>query len=469
MRVPTRVAVCLVLVLAGTASVAIGEDSAQALAAQLRAWLARTLGPDAPELPLRAAVEGDHYRVVLPLPGIRTQDAEPAVTAAVRKLPDGRWGIDDVHYPRKFAVTTRPMPPDTVPGTATVTIGEQHAHATIDPDLHLPSNFGLDTADIVVTTTRSHQTQEQRIDRYTAAGHAMPEEGGLLDVSTSTKIEGWRTGAIASSGVAAGSGLRSALATAHVDGLNPSQVGPMIAALVSLSVALPSQTHTQGETGRSIGLPNLTPEGRAALHRLVATLPGIAKALRIEETLEGVQFEIAGIGGAAIDRIHFGFGGEAPAGLLRAWFELGIQGLSIRGQGVGQAALMPHSISFRPTVSGVPAKALNRVLATLTEPDGSAARGLDSEVAALFAQGSMTVGIEALAVAIGPAACFCCRLRSGRAKHASQQPVLMCWSNKYAPIRSWPAHGGCCSWRVGLPNGMAISWSGRSPSTDPAR
>lgn len=168
-------------------------------------------------------------------------------------------------------------------------------------------------------------------------------------------------------------------------------------------MALPAPAHTRNETAGRVGLPELTPAGLAALHRLVAVLPGIATALRIDETLGGVQFEIAGIGGAAIDRVRLGFGGEAPAGMLRAWFDVGIEGLSIHGLAAEQAALVPRMVSFRPSLSGVPVKALNRLLAVLTEPDGSSSARLDPEIAALFAQGSLTVGIEALAVAIGPA------------------------------------------------------------------
>ncbi len=402
MRVLIRVGVCLLLVLAGSAAAEMGPDGAHALAAQLRVWLSFILGPDAPELPVRAEVEGDHYRVVVPLLGMRTQGVEPAVTAATRQLPDGRWAIDDVRFPDKFAFTTRPMPPGTGPGTRTVVIGDQHARATIDPALHLPSSFDLDEAGIIITTSGSHQTQEQRIDRYTATGTVTPRDGGLVDVSTSTHVDGWRSGAMAPNGLAAGSGLRSAEATARIDGLAPSQVGPAVAALVSLGLALPAP-RTRNETGSGVGLPELTPAGLAALHRLVAVLPGIATALRIDETLEGVQFEVAGIGGAAIDRVRLGFGGEAPAGLLRAWFDLALDGLSIRGLPAEQAALVPRMVSFRPSLSGVPVKALNRLLAILTEPDRSASTRLDPEIAALFAEGSLTLGIEALAVAIGPA------------------------------------------------------------------
>ena len=403
MHVLTRIAFCVLLVAAGGAAGEIGPSGAQALAAQLRAWFGGMLGPDAPELPVQAEVEGDHYRVIIPLPGIRTQAAEPAVSAAARKLPDGRWGIDEVHFPGKFSFAIRPMPPNARPRTETVVIGDQQTKGTIDPELQLPSSFGADGANIVITTTGPSQTQEQHIDRYTATGNATPVAGGLLDVSTTTEVEGWRTGALALGGVAAGSGVRSATATAHIHGLKPSQVGPAIAALVSLSAALPAPMHAQSGTGNHVRLPDLPPPGLAALHRLVAALPGIATAFRIDETLEDVQFEIAGIGGAVVDRVRLGFGGEAPGGLLRAWFNLGLRGLSIHGLPQAQAALVPRMVSFRPSVTGVPVEALIRLLAAMTEPGHPPAARLEPQVEALFAQGGLTVGIEALDVAIGPA------------------------------------------------------------------
>ena len=403
MRVLTRIALCVFLVLAGAAVAEVGPDGARALAAQLRAWLAGMLGPDAPELPIRAQVEGDHYRVVVPLIGIRTQGTEPAVTAAVHTLPDGRWGVDDVRLPVQFVVDLPAMPGGAGPGHTTIVVGSEHAHATIDPALRLPSSYGLDGSDLAITTTRSGQTQEQRVDRYSGSGRMTPAEGGLLDVDTSSEIDGWHFEATTQGGVAIGLGVRSETATAHIGGLRPSQVGPALAAVSSLNAALPAPGLSRSGTEGGLGNPGWSPAALTALHRLVEALPGIATALRIDETLQGLQVEIAGLGGATVDQVRFGIGGEAPAGMLRVWCDLGVEGLSLRNVPAAQAALAPRKISFRPSVSGIPVAALTRLLTRLTEPGSPDPARLEPQVQALFAQGSLTVGIEALTVDIGPA------------------------------------------------------------------
>ena len=113
--------------------------------------------------------------------------------------------------------------------------------------------------------------------------------------------------------------------------------------------------------------------------------------------------EIAGLGGAAVDTMRLGMGGEAAGGLVRGWLDLGLDGLSVPGLPPETAALVPRRVTFRPTVSGVPSEALNGLLAAATEPGADAPGRLDPEIAALFAQGSLAVGIDALAFAIGPA------------------------------------------------------------------
>ncbi|MGH7154845.1 MAG: hypothetical protein ACREF3_13040, partial [Acetobacteraceae bacterium] len=167
----------------------------------------------------------------------------------------------------------------------------------------------------------------------------------------------------------------------------------------SLGALLPSVDKTAGPRD----LPSLAPAQRAALHRLLAALHGIASSVRIDEVLDGVQFELAGIGGAAIDHLRIGIGGDSADGLLRAWFDLGVDGLSIPHLPQDLAGLVPTEIAFRPVVTGVPVDALNRLLLEATEPDAGTPGHLDDAIAALFTRGGLTVTIDALRFAIGSA------------------------------------------------------------------
>jgi hypothetical protein len=395
MRFIFRVFACLIVLATCAAAAEITPEGARALATTLRTWFARMLGPDAPELPVTATAAGDHYRVLVPLVGLRTENAVPAVTASARPLPDGRWALDDVRLPPRFSIATPELLPFARHGRATVTVADQRAHALIDPSLASPSSFDVQLAGIVVTTTGAHVTREQHIDHYTATGSLVPATDGLLDLTEDATMAGWRSAAVIATGHAVGSAVRHAAVHVEVKGLAADRVGPTVSALVSFGVALPEPTIPPQV------YPDLTPQAYAALHRLVLALRGIATSGRLDETLDGVQFEIAGIGAAAADRVRIGTGGTASGGFLHAWFDIGIDDLSVPGLPSDSAILLPRRIALRPTVSGVPITALNRLLAAATEPGGAAAAARDR--AALFAAGSLTIGIDALQFVIGPA------------------------------------------------------------------
>lgn len=393
MRLIIRVAACLIVLATFAAAAEITPDGARNLATTLRLWLAKMLGPDAPELPVIATAAGNHYQVRVPLVGLRTQGAAPAVTASARPLSDGRWALDDVRLPSRFSITAPHPLPFAPHGTATVTVADQQVHALIDPSLASPSSFDGQLTGIVVTTTGAHVSREQHIDHYVAAGSLVPATDGLLDLTEDATMAGWRSAAVTATGHAVGSAVHRAEVHVRVKGLAADRVGPTISALVSLVVALP------GPTG--VRKLDLTPEAYAALHRLVLALHGIATSARLDETLDGAQFEMAGIGAAAADRIRLGTGGAASGGFLRVWFDIGIEGLSVPGLPPDKAIWLPRRIALQPTVSGVPIAALNRLLAEATEPGAAAVAARDR--AALFAAGSLTIGVNALQFVIGPA------------------------------------------------------------------
>jgi hypothetical protein len=78
-----------------------------------------------------------------------------------------------------------------------------------------------------------------------------------------------------------------------------------------------------------------------------------------------------------------------------------VDGLTIAGLPNGFSALVPTRISLRPSVKGVPADALRNLLLAGTEQPQPATRNTYSS--ALFAQGSLAIGIDAFSFEIGPA------------------------------------------------------------------
>jgi len=367
------------------------QDGAAQLAASLHAWTDQLLGPAAPDLPVQATVEGDHYRVTVPLVAIRTKSGEPALTAAAQEKPDGSWQISDVQVPAQFALGG--------PGGETqVSIGHQQTSGIADPSLRTPSTIRSDVMDLHTSAIGPAQTSEQQIQHVQLNASLRAARDGLLDLTEESIVDGWQSGTIDPAGLAAGTGVRHGRAELTLQGITPDRVAPAVQALTALAFALPPPSIPGQPSGTR---PEMTPELRDALGHLVIAASGLARAFRMNESLDGVQLELAGIGRAAAEHSSIGMGGESAGGLLRAWFELGMDGLVVPGLPAGMASLVPKRISFRPSISGVPVGALEKLLTEATgqnRPDV-----ITSDIDALFSQGSLTAGIEALSFAIGPA------------------------------------------------------------------
>jgi hypothetical protein len=373
------------LLLAGavTLATALTPDSPQHIAAAVHDWLSHILGSTAPDLPVHAEAQGDHYRLTIPLIGLRTAGESPELSADMQQQPDGTWRLERVSIPARFALPA-------ADGETHVSIGRQAITGSIDPSLHVPSTLHAEAADVRTTSTQAPQQAEQQIGQAALDVTLTPAENGNLDLIERNHFENWQSGLLGPNGIAVGTGVRSGQAELTLNAVAPDHVAPAIRALIDLIVATRERNSSE-----------LSPQSRAAMRQLVQALDGLARSARLDESLQGLQIELAGIGRAAIDHAHLGFGEESTGGLLRAWVDLALDGLTIGGLPNGLSAFVPTRISLRPSVKGVPADALRHLLLAGTEQPGLATRRAYSS--GLLARGSTTIGIDAFSFKIGPA------------------------------------------------------------------
>ena len=145
----------------------------------------------------------------------------------------------------------------------------------------------------------------------------------------------------------------------------------------------------------------LTPAERAALRQVIESLRDVFDGVQGEGTIEGLHLAIAMLGEAAIKRLHFGLGGEAPQGSLHGWLEVALDGLAIPDLPPELQVLMPKHVELRPAVRGVPMQPLLQLGLDATQPDADEAR-LQAQAEALLAHG-VTIALESLAFDLGPA------------------------------------------------------------------
>ncbi len=395
--VPTAVLLIPLICVGAGRAAEVGPDGAQALRNQLQDWIRGFMPPGAkpPELAFTVTPEDGHYLLSVPLPGVRAGTDQASLTATVSPLPDNRWSVDNLVLPPR---TTFRVGTGNAAVQATLGLGAEHGNALIDPTLASKSSFDLQADNIDFASQGAGQHQQQHIDRYRASGSLSAGTANTLDLAEQTTAEGWRAAAQKEAGPAVAFGADRAKVELTISGIDRDRAGPAIAAVTALAAAWPPMA----PSGRPPTVDQLPPATRAALRTLVEGLRGLAATAHAQETIEGLKVEIAGLGAASASVVRIGFGGEAPTALLRVWFDIGVDGLALHGVPPDAAKLVPRQITFRPSIAGVPTDALTKLAVAATRP-GTEPNRLDPEIAALFAQGSVTLGLEALAFTIGPA------------------------------------------------------------------
>jgi hypothetical protein len=140
----------------------------------------------------------------------------------------------------------------------------------------------------------------------------------------------------------------------------------------------------------------------AQVRLILAATEDLVTSVSMEETLDGVQVEIAGMGGGTIKHLKMGFGGEAPDGMLHTWLDIGLDGLDSPSVPPKIAGYLPRHFEIKPSLSGVKTADLHK-LARDAADDKSGKGVLEADVVALLSHGGAKANLEVLSFDLGPA------------------------------------------------------------------
>jgi hypothetical protein len=399
-RLPRLVALCILLFLpSGGWADEIGPAQAQSLQQQLRDWLTGFAGGSAKlsQLPFQITAQHDHYVIRWPIPDLTSQAGEAEGTANVRPLSGGRWSIDDVRLPASgtFGVAM-PGAGQSAPVKVEFSIAQQATRGVIDPGFASASSLRTELGETMVRWESAGQHQEQRVDHYLADAKVTPVRDGLLDVAIEMASDGWKSAAQIDTATPVAIAAQTIRGGGRIKGLNRQRLGPLFAATSGLIGALPRDLQSDGLRSR------LPPAVLMQARLIVEALQDILVAVDFAETFEGVQVEVAGLGGVSIKRFSLGFGGEAPDGRLHTWIEVGLNDLASPSLPKTVAALLPRHVEIKPSLSGVLTTDLHKLMLDATADDGGIYR-LAPDIDAIFSHGGVDLGVEALGFDLGPA------------------------------------------------------------------
>ena len=288
-RLAPMLGLCLLIAASPHASraAALTLEDAQAVEGTLRNWLTGLLGPEVrlPSRPVQLTPEGDHYRALLPIPGLEAEGGRapaPGITGVVRPQGNGRWAVEDIRLPSPAKLSI-PLPGDAAPlGSVEVLIsaGAQDSKASFDVGLATPSRLDMQLDDFALGIAGPNQREAQHLDHYTLHMTVQPGAGGRLDVGEEMGAEGFRSEQQHEGLPPVSMQADRVRLSAQVDGLNRGRAGPLLVSSVRFIGALLAGL-SNAASGDHAAMP---PLDRDSVRAVLLALNDIATGGHVEES-----------------------------------------------------------------------------------------------------------------------------------------------------------------------------------------
>lgn len=362
-----------------------------AVAAQMRDWIADRLGPHAAaDLRINVTPEGDHLLVAAADPPIT---GEAVATAVLRPATDGRWLIDRLSIPTgSFTVRDPRGPMDFA-----LSIGAQDSHGIVDPALMAASNLDLDLRDVGLTGNGPGLHEAEHVGRLDVHARLTPH-GDRIDFDQQATLAGWHSASSRRDNVTTVT-ADEMQASGHIGGMDRVRADRLLSAVAGLLATLPASA-----AALERGAP-LPPPARAAVLAWIDALHGPLTDTHGAETVTGLHVAMAGRREAHARQLRLAADFSAPRGVVHGWFDVSVDGLRVNGLPRDESGLVPTRVAMHPTVAGVRLSDLTMFLQEATEP-GARPDHLRRDAATLLLHPGVMLGMESMTLTLGPATLY---------------------------------------------------------------
>jgi hypothetical protein len=378
---------------------------AQALQRQLRAWIAGLAGPGAalPDELVRITPEGDRFRLEVPVAGpIGTRGvvvSGPPVSAFIRPQGNGAWQVEGMTAPSPLHVSN-PAAPEGMPTSWTMTLDAQESHGVLDPTFAGASRLDSTVRGYNVASSGSKGDQITHIDRYTSHMLWQPVGDGRLELSGDGTGDNVSVIEIPKDGAAVHLAARTVRTTGRVTGFAPDRLGDVIRGIGEMVPVVRDMARFP-DAARGVPAPLRDMARRTAL-AMADTLRGVDGTT----AMDGVQIEAEGHK-VGLRKLVIGSAAAVKDGGLSLKMTMVFDGLESPDIPPGPfRTYLPRHIALKPVVSGIAADGALKLLlnAIDADPDDEAAQArLHQQAVQLLAEGPLQLGLDDLALDIGPA------------------------------------------------------------------
>ena len=380
-------------------------QGAMALEAQLRSWMQGMAGPGmpVPARPVQVLADGDHYVFTVPVGVAKAPAPAPVIQGTAKAIDGGRWSFEGPYLPSPFTfVLDMPVPPKegqknspvTVPVTYTVT-GSGSSQGVFDPSLATASNLTTNSRTLKIVAKSALIDQQTDMARSDNSSTLRPAGAGRVDFVSDGTIEGYTLRSKSSDLPATDLKIERARIAGSLLSVSRERAAQMIPALVGLTAGAMAGAPKAGSKIPP-GTPSVDPQ---LIRALVQSLQDFASEFTIDETLDGVSMAFGGSGGSA-SQVRIGLGAKSDGKLMAAHMDFGLDGLALPDLGLGaMAGLLPHKVTMRPSVTGVP---IDELMKLLSDTSMNSA-GPPPEFMAMLGRGTLGAGLDSFSFDTGGA------------------------------------------------------------------
>jgi hypothetical protein len=376
---------------------AIDHAGAQAIVEGVHAMLAGVLGTLAPASGLlHATVQGDHYRIEIPVAHRWNGGAVGGDSLGADLLPlgQGRWQVANGALPGRLEFSIDHPPPG-VASLTTMTIKEGGFAGVIDTTLATPTQLDFHVADENLMGQGPQLSNGGHLDAARGSLLVTPAADGRVTVVSTSSLRGMRTTAVAGK-LKTSSAVASASGSLRIDNLSLPALRAGVRAITTLATLPVPAPGTSGGTSTD-------PAVRKELHTLIADLASGATSISMQSSESGIALHGAGPVQGTIGHVGFGMRLAERNGSVALALRFVLEKPSfpaIVPAGI-LATFMPSRVVLRPRLAGIDAAALRRTLdAAVDSPEPNA---LPALAMAVLDAHPATVAIDSLLIDTGPA------------------------------------------------------------------
>jgi hypothetical protein len=339
--------------------------------------------------------DGDRFRVRIPLPNLTTPpDAAIEVTAT--PLDSGVWDITGLTFPQTGTLVGKDSP-DNALGSVRFTIGQQTAHARVDPTLSIPSPYAAAFSDIALhfedaAPGKDLSAADLAIGQITVDGTITGDRDKRMTTRSHGRGDNLRLTASSRTGGPFAMSIKSVEARYDVDGLDRAQADRLREATRAISTNRKAMPSVPGQP------PSMSPAIREQLHAMVEASVGLMSGFNVEETFQGLHFQAPGGHNGDIGEIHVAMESDTGNNHVAGHFDIGLTNMTLT---TVPAQYVPRRINIKTAIAGIPAEALRRLLRSATEANADFG-ALSTQAIALLNEPGAHVGIDTLLIESGP-------------------------------------------------------------------